>query len=167
MCGSRSPVRCMSAIGVPDITRRCRHGSDSDAGAERFSGALRYVLDSNPGCGRMAGTRGRLDSSRRRRRASDSGAGFGNCPASFRGRRARLLYRPNHLERPADDFTTPFGVRQIAYDVDKGFLLNGQRVKMQGMCIHHDGGSVGAAVPLGVWVRRLQECATWAAMRSG
>ena len=57
----------------------------------------------------------------------------------------------------ADDFTTPFGIREIAYDVNKGFLLNGQRVKMQGMCIHHDAGSVGAAVPIGVWSRRLQE----------
>ena len=28
---------------------------------------------------------------------------------------------------------------------------------MQGMCLHHDGGCVGAAVPLGVWERRLRE----------
>ena len=56
-----------------------------------------------------------------------------------------------------DNYRTPFGIREIRYDVDKGFLLNGKPVKMQGMCIHHDGGSVGAAVPLGVWQRRLQE----------
>jgi beta-galactosidase len=55
-----------------------------------------------------------------------------------------------------DDFTTPFGIRTLAYDVDKGFLLNGQQVKMQGMCLHHDGGCVGAAVPLAVWGRRLR-----------
>jgi beta-galactosidase len=57
----------------------------------------------------------------------------------------------------ADEFTTPFGIREIAYDVNQGFLLNGRQVKMQGMCLHHDGGSVGAAVPLGVWERRLIE----------
>ncbi len=57
----------------------------------------------------------------------------------------------------ADEFTTPFGIREIAYDVNKGFLLNGQPVKMQGMCIHHEAGAVGAAVPIGVWARRLQE----------
>jgi beta-galactosidase len=57
----------------------------------------------------------------------------------------------------ADDFSTPFGIRDLAYDVDKGFLLNGKPVKMQGMCLHHDGGCVGAAVPLGVWERRLRE----------
>jgi beta-galactosidase len=72
-----------------------------------------------------------------------------------------VLYSVRTLVRSgaqvADDFTTPFGIREIAYDVNKGFLLNGQPVKMQGMCVHHDAGSVGAAVPIGVWVRRLQE----------
>jgi beta-galactosidase len=57
----------------------------------------------------------------------------------------------------ADEFTTPFGIREIVYDVDKGFLLNGRPVKMQGLCIHHEAGAVGAAVPIGVWARRLQE----------
>ena len=56
----------------------------------------------------------------------------------------------------ADDFETSFGIREIRYDVDRGFFLNGQHVKMQGMCLHHDGGSVGAAVPEGVWRRRLE-----------
>ena len=36
------------------------------------------------------------------------------------------------------------------------FLLNGEPVKMLGMCVHHDGGCVGAAVPEGVWERRLR-----------
>jgi len=56
-----------------------------------------------------------------------------------------------------DELTTPFGIRDIAYDVDRGFLLNGQPVKMQGMCIHHEAGCVGTAVPIGVWTRRLKE----------
>ncbi|HKW28121.1 MAG TPA: glycoside hydrolase family 2 TIM barrel-domain containing protein [Verrucomicrobiae bacterium] len=56
-----------------------------------------------------------------------------------------------------DDYETAFGIRGIYYDVNQGFLLNGQRVKMQGMCLHQDGGSVGAAVPVGVWERRLKE----------
>ncbi len=59
--------------------------------------------------------------------------------------------------RVVDDFTTPFGVRKIVYDVNQGFLLNGRQVKMQGMCLHHDGGSAGAAVPIGIWERRLKE----------
>ncbi len=56
-----------------------------------------------------------------------------------------------------DDYQTAFGIRDIEFDVDKGFLLNGRHVKMQGMCLHQDGGSVGTAVPIGVWERRLKE----------
>ena len=37
------------------------------------------------------------------------------------------------------------------YDVNKGFLLNGKQVKMNGVCLHHDAGSVGAAVPIAMW----------------
>jgi beta-galactosidase len=54
-----------------------------------------------------------------------------------------------------DEFTTTVGIRKIEYDVDKGFFLNGKHIKMNGVCLHHDGGSVGAAVPEAVWVRRL------------
>jgi beta-galactosidase len=59
--------------------------------------------------------------------------------------------------RVVDAVETPFGIRSLVYDVDRGFLLNGEPVKLQGMCLHEDGGAVGAAVPEGVWVRRLQE----------
>lgn len=55
-----------------------------------------------------------------------------------------------------DEVISPFGIRDIRYDANKGFLLNGKRVKMNGVCLHHDAGSVGAAVPEAVWVRRLQ-----------
>ena len=54
-----------------------------------------------------------------------------------------------------DSYDTPIGIRQIAYDVDRGFLLNGQPVKILGMCLHADGGALGAAVPVEVWERRL------------
>jgi beta-galactosidase len=55
-----------------------------------------------------------------------------------------------------DTCFTPFGVRSIVYDVDRGLLLNGAPVKMRGMCLHHDGGAVGAAVPEAVLERRLR-----------
>ncbi len=48
------------------------------------------------------------------------------------------------------------GIRTIEYDIDKGFLLNGEQVKMKGVNLHHDGGPVGAAVPERVWERRLE-----------
>ncbi|MGD0788202.1 MAG: glycoside hydrolase family 2 TIM barrel-domain containing protein [Terracidiphilus sp.] len=55
----------------------------------------------------------------------------------------------------ADALSTPFGIRSIEFDADKGFLLNGERVKLNGVCLHDDGGSVGAAVPRRIWERRF------------
>jgi beta-galactosidase len=55
-----------------------------------------------------------------------------------------------------DETLTPFGVRTFAFDPDHGFTLNGQPMKLKGVCLHHDGGSVGAAVPAGIWERRLR-----------
>ena len=58
--------------------------------------------------------------------------------------------------RVVDTTSTTFGIRTIAYDRDRGFLLNGRRVKMDGVNLHHDGGAMGAAVPERVWERRLE-----------
>ncbi len=56
-----------------------------------------------------------------------------------------------------DEYTTPFGIRKIEFKVAEGFYLNGKSTFMKGVCLHHDGGLVGAAVPAGVWRRRLIE----------
>ena len=50
---------------------------------------------------------------------------------------------------------TRFGVRTIHFDKDKGFFLNGKNMKVKGVCLHHDAGIVGTAVPKDVWKRRL------------
>ena len=55
-----------------------------------------------------------------------------------------------------DVYDTPIGIREAVFDADKGFVLNGQRVKINGVCVHHEAGSVGAAVPERVWERRLE-----------
>lgn len=55
-----------------------------------------------------------------------------------------------------DSLSTNIGIRKIEFDADKGFLLNNKNVKMKGVCLHHDGGCVGAAVPFQVWKRRLK-----------
>ena len=55
-----------------------------------------------------------------------------------------------------DRVDNTLGVRTICYDIDKGFFLNDKHVKMFGVNIHHDAGSVGAAVPERVWERRLE-----------
>jgi beta-galactosidase len=60
-------------------------------------------------------------------------------------------------DRDVDQYDTPVGIRSTAWDADRGFILNGAPVKLDGVCLHADGGPVGVAVPEGVWVRRLQE----------
>jgi len=55
-----------------------------------------------------------------------------------------------------DEYITPFGIRDIEFKVGAGFFLNGKETLIKGVCLHHDGGLVGAAVPKGVWKRRLQ-----------
>jgi beta-galactosidase len=54
-----------------------------------------------------------------------------------------------------DSTETQFGIRRVEFDVDRGLLINGEHVKMQGVCLHHDGGAVGAAVPESMLERRL------------
>jgi beta-galactosidase len=58
--------------------------------------------------------------------------------------------------QPIDNFTSVFGIRKIEFDKDKGFFLNGKHVKINGVCLHHDAGCLGAAVPEQAWRRRLQ-----------
>ncbi|OBQ56684.1 glycoside hydrolase family 2 protein [Tamlana sp. s12] len=58
--------------------------------------------------------------------------------------------------RVIDVVETPFGIRTIKFDTNKGFFLNGINMKIKGVCLHHDGGLVGAAVPKDVWERRLK-----------
>ena len=45
-----------------------------------------------------------------------------------------------------DTHETVFGIRSIAFDRERGFLLNGEPRKFQGVCNHHDLGPLGAAV---------------------
>ena len=47
------------------------------------------------------------------------------------------------------------GIRSIRFDADQGFFLNGKPTIFKGVCLHHDGGALGAAMTKGVWRRRL------------
>ena len=44
-----------------------------------------------------------------------------------------------------DTYFTDFGFRYYNFDRDKGFTLNGEMMKLKGVCMHHDQGSLGAA----------------------
>ncbi len=56
----------------------------------------------------------------------------------------------------ADEVTQAVGIRSIRFDADKGFFLNGENLKLKGVCIHDDAGVLGVAVPAEVWASRLK-----------
>lgn len=55
-----------------------------------------------------------------------------------------------------DTYTTTFGVRSFNFDREKGFSLNGKRVKLLGVCDHHDLGALGSAINTRAIERQLQ-----------
>ncbi len=56
----------------------------------------------------------------------------------------------------ADETRTPFGIRTIRFDPNHGFFLNGQPLKLKGVCLHHDLGALGAAFSEAALERRLK-----------
>lgn len=63
-----------------------------------------------------------------------------------------ILYQGKVIDRTE----TRAGIRSLSFDSNKGFALNGSNMKIKGVCIHHDAGCLGAAVPKEVWRRRLE-----------
>jgi len=48
-------------------------------------------------------------------------------------------------KKAIDNTQTTFGIRSIKYSTENGFQLNGKTIKMNGGCVHHDNGCLGAA----------------------
>lgn len=55
-----------------------------------------------------------------------------------------------------DEDTVRFGIRDIRFDADKGFLLNGVQTKIKGVCCHQNHGGIGTAVPDEVYRYRVR-----------
>ena len=45
-----------------------------------------------------------------------------------------------------DVYDVPFGFRTLKFTHNNGFLLNGKRVQLKGVCMHHDLGALGTAI---------------------
>jgi len=54
-----------------------------------------------------------------------------------------------------DEIYTRFGIREIKYEANKGFSLNGEVRKFKGVCLHHDLGPLGTAVNKAALKRQL------------
>ena len=58
--------------------------------------------------------------------------------------------------KTVDRQETAFGIRTVEFTADNGFHLNGKRVPIQGVCLHHDLGALGAAFNTRAAERQLQ-----------
>lgn len=60
-------------------------------------------------------------------------------------------------DRVVDSYITPIGIRHIAFDADRGFLLNGKPTKLKGVNMHQDHPGVGTAIPDALQIWRLRQ----------
>lgn len=55
-----------------------------------------------------------------------------------------------------DAVTKNFGIRTIEFSAENGFLLNGKKIELNGGCVHHDNGALGAAAYDRAEVRKVE-----------
>jgi beta-galactosidase len=55
-----------------------------------------------------------------------------------------------------DSYETPFGIRTLKFDPDKGVLVNGEHIELKGVCNHHDLGALGTAFNYRAAQRQLE-----------
>jgi hypothetical protein len=67
------------------------------------------------------------------------------------------LYTLTTTLENGDQSQVKAGLRTLQFSPDWGFALNGEWMKVMGVCLHDDAGVLGTAVPKAVWQRRLQE----------
>ena len=78
----------------------------------------------------------------------------------------RLVSEIREGGRVIDRVETVFGIRSIAFDAERGFLLNGAPVKLLGVCNHQDHAGVGTAIPDRLHAWRVEQmrgmgCNAW------
>lgn len=68
----------------------------------------------------------------------------------------KVITRIEQNGKLVDEYETPLGIRYFSFDPNKGFFLNGESVKIKGVCNHHDLGCLGTAVNVRALERQLE-----------
>lgn len=68
----------------------------------------------------------------------------------------KLVTTISYDGKEADRIENPVGIRDIRFSAERGMVVNGEPVKIQGICMHQNVGCFGTAVPVGVWRERLE-----------
>ncbi|GBU28724.1 beta-galactosidase [Treponema sp. R8-4-B8] len=79
-------------------------------------------------------------------------------PALWSAQEPNLYRAVVYLEQEGgagEAIETVFGVRAVEIAYNMGMTVNGEKVKLKGVCLHHDGGITGSAYYDAVWRRRL------------
>jgi len=77
-----------------------------------------------------------------------------------RPRLYRAVTEIRNGKKVLDCVTNTFGIRSAEFTATNGFVLNGEKVVLKGVCLHHEAGAFGAAVPLAIWKARLNTLRT-------
>ncbi|AOZ98904.1 sugar-binding domain-containing protein [Flavobacterium commune] len=73
--------------------------------------------------------------------------------------RAEVKIMKGHIkisDEPIDVVRKNFGIRTIEFTPENGFLLNGKKIELNGGCVHHDNGALGAAAYDRAEVRKVE-----------
>ena len=55
-----------------------------------------------------------------------------------------IQHQKGYLRTLVSQFPAKFGIRSFSFDAEKGFVLNGKPILINGACVHHDDGVLGA-----------------------
>ncbi|XMO85901.1 glycoside hydrolase family 2 TIM barrel-domain containing protein [Algibacter sp. AS12] len=67
----------------------------------------------------------------------------------------KVLSKVIKNEKEVDVYKSTFGIRNFEFTIEDGFHLNGKRVQIQGVCMHHDLGPLGTAINVSALKRQL------------
>lgn len=67
-----------------------------------------------------------------------------------------VIYSVYEDDSLVDEYQQKIGIRTFEFDAEKGFILNGRQVDINGVCLHHDFGCLGAAFNVNAARRQLE-----------
>ncbi len=67
------------------------------------------------------------------------------------------LFSKADTRRPLAQLSSSFGVRSFSFDAERGFVLNGKPMLINGACVHHDDGILGAMAFDAAEIRKVRQ----------
>lgn len=69
----------------------------------------------------------------------------------------KVVTRVSSGKEEYDVYETTLGIRKVEFDAERGFLLNGEPLKLKGVNIHQDHAGVGSAIPEALMAWRIKQ----------